>query len=87
MSVDARHLAEAFIKTASVNHYLVQVMPGYSEDELNEAEQILIGLDNDQGNENPVLSLALDLIEFERKAMRYRATRRRQHIPNEGIPT
>jgi hypothetical protein len=87
VSVDVRHLAEAFIKTASVNHCLVQVMPGYSENELDAAEQIIIGLDNDQGNENPVLSLALDMIEFERKAMRYRATRRRQHIPNGEIPT
>lgn len=62
-------IANAFIQIAEVNHYMIGFTHHASMNELQEAKQILITLDNAQHNLNPVLNLALDLIELAIKGL------------------
>lgn len=69
------HLAEAYVHVAMVNHYLVVVAPGYTEDDLDQAEQILISRDNEADNQEPALNLALDLLEHDRRVLQQKKSR------------
>jgi hypothetical protein len=69
MNINPEDLAEAYIHVARVNHYLVCVASGYTHDELDAAEQLLITRDNAANNNDAVLNLALDLLEHDRKAL------------------
>ena len=70
-------LADAYVRVAQVNHYLVGVMlpPGFTLDDLDATEQVLISRDNAADNKSPVLNLALDLIEQDRFQMLVRLDR------------
>ena len=70
MTINPEHLAEAYIKVAQADHYLVCVAPECTEDDLDAAEQILISRDNAADNKDPVLNLALDILEDNRKELR-----------------
>lgn len=70
--VRALHVAQAFEAVARANHYMVQVAPGYTSDELDAAEQILINRENALGARQgrAAVKLALDLVEQRRRDMR-----------------
>ena len=72
MSVNPSHLAEAYLQVARADHYLVGVVPGYTLDELDAAEQILISIENASRIADPAIGLALDLIEYDRKRVMHR---------------
>lgn len=67
--VRAQQLADAFVHVAQANHYMVGVVPGYTDDELDAAEQILIARENSCPTLRHVTS-ALDIIEQRRREMR-----------------
>lgn len=62
----AEQLAEAFVHVATVNHYQVGIVGSYTPEELDEAEQLIITRDNAADNKDPILELALDLMEHAR---------------------
>ena len=66
---DPKDIVEAYLHVATVNHYLVVVSPVYTSVELNEAEQLLITMDNAANNTNPTVVLALDLLQHDRKGI------------------
>ena len=66
---DPKDIVEAYLHVATVNHYLVVVSPVYTSVELNEAEQLLIAMDNAADNANPTVVLALDLLQHDRKGI------------------
>lgn len=72
--VRPKHLADAFIRVAKANHYMVGVTADYSSDELDAAEQILIDAQNaipsQKGKLYSTLELALDLIDDIKTQMR-----------------
>lgn len=62
-------LALAYRKIAGANHYMVGLVYQPTLDEMNAAEQILIGAENG----NPIISRALDLLQQDiRNAYRQR---------------
>lgn len=61
----AQHLAHAYLDVARTNHYMVGVVFDHTDDLLDDAEQILIGMESLHADP-PQLQLALDLIEHER---------------------
>lgn len=66
-------LATAFHKVAGANHYLVKVdLTDATRDDLDEAEQCLIALDNEKSTRRT--RLALDMIEHEIRGMIERAS-------------
>lgn len=69
MAINPAHIADAYRIVAGVNHYLVRVDPVYTREELDEAEQILITVDNALDNKDKILKIALDLLEHDRKAL------------------
>jgi hypothetical protein len=62
MKTNPKHLADAYLLAAMVDHYLVRVTPA-TRDEVETAQQILIMMDNAVNNENRCVSCALDMIE------------------------
>ena len=69
--IKAAHLAEAFIRVARANHYVVGVTHAYTIEQLDDAEQIVITKQNRGPQTGPtfaVLDRALDLIEQARSA-------------------
>jgi len=62
MKTNPKHLADAYLLAAMVDHYLVRVIPA-TRDEIETAQQILIMMDNAVNNENRAVSCALDMIE------------------------
>jgi len=62
MKTNPKHLAEAYLLAAMVDHYLVRVAPA-PRDEVELAQQILIMMDNAVNSENRAVSRALDIIE------------------------
>lgn len=68
-----RQLADAFLSVARVNHYMVGIVEPFTADELDEAEQVLIGAQNalhPDEMEWQHHELALDLVEHARKRKR-----------------
>ena len=62
MKTNPKHLAEAYLLAAMVDHYLVRVAPT-PHDEIEMAQQILIMMDNAVNSENRAVSRALDMAE------------------------
>jgi len=62
MKTNPKHLADAYLLAAMVDHYLVRVTPA-TRDEIATAQQILITMDNAVNSENRAVSCALDMIE------------------------
>lgn len=65
-----KDIMQAYLRVAACNHYLVGVVGDFTQDELDEAEQMLITMSNDEGNKDPVTELALDLLEEAAKIKR-----------------
>lgn len=63
----AVRIADAFIRIARANHYLVGFNGGATLEELEQAKQVLIVWANSADEDNPDMKLALDLIEQEIK--------------------
>jgi hypothetical protein len=74
MQINPKHLAEAYVAVAVVDHYLVVVATAAAAD-LEQAKQILICLDNAVNNENRLISRALDLIEMDIRNLERAASR------------
>lgn len=55
-------LAEAWVRVATVNHYMVGIVEPYTIEELEAAYQILIDLSNASDNKDANIELALDLV-------------------------
>lgn len=72
MWIDPKDLADAYVKVAQADHYLVCVA-NCSLDDLDAAEQILIGRSN--VTDDPVLELALDILEDNRKELMLKNSR------------
>lgn len=62
-----KELADAYIRVAKINKYLIIVAPTYGVEDLDEAEQILITLSNARNNNDKTIELALDLLDHDRK--------------------
>jgi len=71
-----KHLADAVLHIARVNHYLVGLASTtFDLDDLDAAEQILIEVQNagpQKGRRYDVLDRALDLLDVERTKFRHR---------------
>lgn len=75
--VRANQLADAFHEVGKVNHYMVGVVGGFSDEELEAAEQILIDRQNagpQKGKAFAALERALDEIESARVKRRQEAS-------------
>ena len=66
----AVRIADAFIRIARANHYLVGFNNGATLEELEQAKQILIVWANETDKDNQERELALDLIEREIKGIK-----------------
>jgi hypothetical protein len=73
MQINPKHLAEAYVAVAVVDHYLVTVAGAAAD--LEQAKQILISLDNAVNNENRTINRALDLIEMDIRNLERAASR------------
>lgn len=69
MNLDEQ-LADAFVAVAHADHYMVGITFDYDDETLLSAEQILIDRDNAANNADPVLNLALDLVEQVKRERR-----------------
>ncbi len=65
--LNTQHLADAYLHAAKVNHYMIGVVADPSWDELEDARQHLIDLDNTKST--PTTRLALDWIEYAIKKL------------------
>lgn len=75
----AEQLADAYEAVASADHYMVGIVETVTDDELGDAQQILItrqnALTDESGEAFKVLELALDLIEQEQRSRLVAASR------------
>lgn len=75
MATRTEQLADALIKVATANHYMVGIVEPFTDEELDGAEQLIITQDNATEPDNAITSLALDIIEHERQDRLSRASR------------
>jgi hypothetical protein len=68
----AEQLAEAYILTSMVDHYMIGVVEPVTFDDLEAAKAILIDYDNAENNKNNIINLALDLVEQQERKERFR---------------
>ena len=69
----SEQLADAYIKLARADHYMIGIIETVTADERDAAEQILITQQNSVANDTQVwaqLELALDVLENDRKRAR-----------------
>lgn len=79
MATRGQRLADAFFAVAGVNHYMVGIVEPFTDEELTEAEQILIAGENESARGNSHIkeqyTLALDLVEQEQRKRASAASR------------
>jgi hypothetical protein len=69
--IQHRQIADAYLKIAAADHYLVGFIGDITMNELTGAQAILINISNEFNNANETIERALDLIDSKIKEMMY----------------
>lgn len=67
----SEQLADAYMRLARANHYMLGITETVTDDELDAAEQILIPIEYGETRKAKLARLALDMLDHDRKARRH----------------